>query len=288
MMMNVCQQDLEEVFISNIEKNNIERVKKFLSSGFRVDTILRSRHIIWDTNYFSVLALASFAGSSEIVKFLINKKANVNLVDCLKNRTALHWAVASDNDEIVEILINAGANVNMPDRDSVTPLILASNLGNMTIVRILINKGSNMNHTDRMGTTALHYACMRFHVEIAYELIINGCYSNTNTPFSFCSPLKQLLYDKQYRVAKCLVESGCDLSNEKWIHDEKYFVKSNKNLIIDEKIMKWIRNYVKNPPKLMSLCRQSIRKNLGSYCLHEQLMRVNIPKDLIKYLQMKQ
>ena len=32
---------------------------------------------------------------------------NVNQVDCLKNRTALHWAVASDNDEMVTILKNA-------------------------------------------------------------------------------------------------------------------------------------------------------------------------------------
>jgi ankyrin repeat protein len=47
--------------------------------------------------------------------------------------------------------------VNIPDRDSVTPLILASNSGNLNIVRQLIARGSNTNHADRMGTTALHY-----------------------------------------------------------------------------------------------------------------------------------
>lgn len=286
-MLSISQRDLEEVFITNIEKNNIDKVKKYLSSGVSVDAILHSRQTIWDTNYFSILALASFAGSAEIVDFLIEKGVNVNQIDRLKYRTALHWAVASDNDEIVKVLLNAGANVNISDRDFVTPLILASNLGNSSIVRRLIDSGSNINHADRMGTTALHYACMRFHYEIAHELIINGCSSNTNTPFSFTSPLKHLLCDEQYSVAKCLVESGCDLSNEKWIQDDKPIIKSNKNLIVDERILNWFKVYVKSPPALRNLCRQAIRKSLGGVYLHKKLSMMNIPKELIVYLQMK-
>jgi ankyrin repeat protein len=57
---------------------------------------------------FEKLDLASFAGSAEIVNFLIEKRVNVNQIDCLKYRTALHWAVASDNEEIVNILLKAG------------------------------------------------------------------------------------------------------------------------------------------------------------------------------------
>jgi hypothetical protein len=129
---------------------------------------------------------------------------------------------------------------------------------------------------------------MRFHYEIAYELIINGCSSNTNTPFSFTSPLKYLLCDKQFFIAKCLIESGCDLRNEKWILDDKPVIKSNKSLFIDETIIKWIKSYVKSPPTLMSLCRRTIRRNLGGVYLHNKLNLLNIPKDLIIYLQMKQ
>lgn len=287
MLLSMRQKELEEIFITNIEKNNIDKVKKFLSSGISVDTILHSRQLIWDTNYFSILSIASFAGSVEIVNFLIEKKVNVNQVDCLKNRTALHWAVASDNHEIVTILIKAGANVNIPDRDSITPLILASNLGNMTIVRLLINNGSNMNDKDRMGTTALHYACMRFHFDIAQELIINGCISNTNTPFSFCSPLKHLLCDRQYNIVKLFVEAGCDLRSENWMKEDTHFVKANRNLIVDQNILTWICNSIKNPPTLKSLSRRKIRQSVGSKCLHIKLNELNIPKELIKYLQMK-
>jgi ankyrin repeat protein len=55
-----------------------------------------------------MLAIASFLGSYNIVEFLIQRSAYVNQVDSLKNRTALHWAVASGHYEIAKLLIEAG------------------------------------------------------------------------------------------------------------------------------------------------------------------------------------
>ncbi len=157
----------------------------------------------------------------------------------------------------------------------------------MAIVRLLINSGANMNHKDRMGTTALHYACMRFHFDIAQVLIINGCLSNTNTPFSFCSPLKHLLCDRQFNTVKLFIKAGCDLSGENWIKENTHFVKANRNLIVDESILKWIYHRVKNPSSLKSLSRRKIRQCVGSKCLLMKLNQLNLPKELIKYLQLK-
>lgn len=173
--------------------------------------------------------------------------------------------------------------MNALDRDSVTPLILAANLGDIEIVKMLIKHGANMNQTDRMNSSALHYACMRSHAEIAKELIMHGCICNTNTPFSFCSPLKYLVFEKQYLTAICLIESGCDLSAEKWITDSSFTV----NEKIDQDFINWIRNYVKKPPKLMSLCRQNIRACLGSQNLSEKIYSINLPTYLKEYLMMK-
>jgi ankyrin repeat protein len=47
-------------------------------------------------------------GSYNIVEFLIQKSAHINQVDSLKNRTALHWAVAAGHYEIAKLLIEAG------------------------------------------------------------------------------------------------------------------------------------------------------------------------------------
>jgi ankyrin repeat protein len=187
------------------------------------------------------------------------------------------------------VLKHKGAYVNALDRDSVSPLILASNLGDLEIVRMLIKHGANMNQTDRMNSSALHYASMRFHADIARELIQHGCICNTNTPFSFCSPLKYLLFDKQYATVKLLVESGCDLSSERWIMDTNVRSShiSNKEKPLDAEFLNWIRTYVKNPCKLMSLCRQKIRANLGNQYLEKKIHTLNIPVYMKQYLMMK-
>lgn len=57
---------------------------------------------------YSLLAIAAFSGAKSIVEFLINKKAQINQMDLINSRTALHWAVASRNYEISKMLIEAG------------------------------------------------------------------------------------------------------------------------------------------------------------------------------------
>jgi hypothetical protein len=46
-MSTINQQELEEIFICSIEKNNLDKLKQFLSSGFNVNSFLRSRNKIW-------------------------------------------------------------------------------------------------------------------------------------------------------------------------------------------------------------------------------------------------
>jgi hypothetical protein len=171
------------------------------------------------------------------------------------------------------------------DRDSITPLILAANLGDLEITRTLIKNGAKLNHKDRMNSTALHYACLRSHWQVANELIIHGSTYNTNTPFSFSSPLKYLVLSKNYSIAKSLIESGCDLNfEEKWIFDDS-FIEKHK---IDADFMKWLRLYIKNPLKLMILCRKRVRQTFGSQYIDEKVNSLDsIPKILKLYLLMK-
>jgi hypothetical protein len=45
--MSNFHKELEQLFILAIEKNNLDKVKKFLSSGYTVNSILHSCHSIW-------------------------------------------------------------------------------------------------------------------------------------------------------------------------------------------------------------------------------------------------
>jgi ankyrin repeat protein len=104
-----------------------------------------------------------------------------------KGYTPLMYAV---NDEqkynIVKLLIDNKANVNhKASSDGYTPLIRAVNFENYTIVDILIKNGADVNATDNKGETVLEYACNR-NVDYASYTIINnllehGAFVNTKT-----------------------------------------------------------------------------------------------------------
>ncbi len=191
----------------------------------------------------------------------------------------------SGNYEVCRVLIEAGAIVNAFDRDSITPLIFAVNSGNGNIVKLLIKNGAKVDIADRLRCTPLHYACAHFHSNIARDIIINGCIANSSFSHMFGgTPFKFLVFDKQYHIARVLVESGCNLSHEKWILDEKEFTIGTKQ---DEDFINWLRSYVRKPPKLINLCRKYIRSNLGGQHMTEKIKKLNVPLFLKEYLMLK-
>jgi len=87
--MSIYQQTIEQNCILSIESDDLEKVKQYLSTGYlNVNSILTSRHKIWDSNSLSILAIASYSGSINIIEYLLQKKVCVNQNDRLKNRTA--------------------------------------------------------------------------------------------------------------------------------------------------------------------------------------------------------
>ncbi|KAJ7470803.1 ankyrin repeat-containing domain protein [Mycena latifolia] len=59
----------------------------------------------------TALHWAASSGSTDIVRFLIDKEAEVDLVDN-SGWTPLHIAVSAGHDDIVQELVGAGADVN--------------------------------------------------------------------------------------------------------------------------------------------------------------------------------
>ena len=87
--MSIYQQTIEQNCILSIESDNLEKVKQYLSTGYlNANSILTSRHKIFDSNSLSILAIASYSGSIKIIEFLIQRKVCINQTDRLKNRTA--------------------------------------------------------------------------------------------------------------------------------------------------------------------------------------------------------
>ncbi|KAJ7220292.1 ankyrin repeat-containing domain protein, partial [Mycena pura] len=61
------------------------------------------------------------SGSIEIVRFLIDKEAEVDLVDN-SGWSPLHIAVSAGHDAVVQELVGAGADVTKKNNKGITPL----------------------------------------------------------------------------------------------------------------------------------------------------------------------
>jgi uncharacterized protein len=82
-----------------------------------------------DSSYRAApIHFAAWSGHFEIVKLLVSKGVNVNLVNDHHGETALHHAAygESESAELVEFLVANGANTGIRDKDGKTPLQIAS------------------------------------------------------------------------------------------------------------------------------------------------------------------
>ena len=77
----------------------------------------------------------------EIVKILVESKANVNICDYY-DTTALHIAAWRGKLEIVKYLVEHGAKVNIRDKENNTPLDMAEKVEQPEIVKYLKAHGA--------------------------------------------------------------------------------------------------------------------------------------------------
>jgi hypothetical protein len=135
-----------------------------------------------------------------------------------------------------------------------------------------------------MNLSALDHACVRLNTETIKELIMSGCKCGSSTPFGLHSPLKSLILNKEYTLARMLIETGLDLSNEKWIFDNLKNVDGDNET---QHFYKWLGNYRKTPSTLLNFSRVKIRSLLNCESLETKINTLRIPKFLKDYLMMK-
>ena len=111
------------------------------------------------------LACACSGGDLSIVSLLLQHGALVNIPEVISPLSA---AVHEGHYDIVKFLINAGADVNVQEEHyyGVTPLIIASARGNLLIVHLLLQSGADVTIQDKEGYTAIDAAKVLQHQEI--------------------------------------------------------------------------------------------------------------------------
>lgn len=98
----------------------------------------------------------------------------VNARDLTTGESALHFVVARRDTTWLRFLLGKGANPNIADRNDVTPLQLAANLGWADGVEILVKAGANVDQPNETGETPLIAAIHRRDAALVRTLLAAG------------------------------------------------------------------------------------------------------------------
>ncbi len=120
-------------------------------------------------------------GSVEIVKCLLQAKANVDQVGFWNITPILSTVLIPDRGHITKLLLDAKCNVHIPNIHGTTPLHAAVCAGHVDVIRLLLAAGANVDQADENGRTPLHNAAHHDNIEVLGLLIAAG--ADVRTPY---------------------------------------------------------------------------------------------------------
>ncbi|WIH81251.1 ankyrin repeat domain-containing protein [Brachyspira pilosicoli] len=192
---------------------NREMFKVLVENGFDLESrIDGGEHSPDDYNY-TPLMIAAAINDYDMVKFLVEKGADVNAkthFEYSSVETPLLLSLDNENSSVAEYLINNGADINVTNEDGETPLMYASKVHNIKVIELLIQKGADINAFDNYGNTALIYGANN--LETVKLLVENGADVNF------------------YKGGSTALISACEYSHERNIDVIKYLVSKKANI----------------------------------------------------------
>mmetsp|Transcript_29208 Transcript_29208/g.56892 ORF Transcript_29208/g.56892 Transcript_29208/m.56892 type:complete len:190 (-) Transcript_29208:29-598(-) len=170
--------DDESQLVRYAGAGDLENVKLCVSRGVEVNT----RRLGW-----LPLEYSAYHGHTNVCGYLIEKKAKVNL-SYASLMTTFTIVAKKDHYELVKLLVEKKADVDQrggKNRD--TALLFAAWRGNMEIVKYLVTKAkANISIASKKGDTPLIAAAYCSHLPVVRFLVEEGkVVSSNRNPFSF-------------------------------------------------------------------------------------------------------
>lgn len=128
---------LNKQFIEAVKKEQVELVEEWLVKGANIETPLSLSTDPKINN--TALFYAASMGNEKLVKLLIDRKANLNVIGAKNGFTPLHAAAYFNSPAIVGLLLNAKAELKQ-DVQEMTPLDIAKKRGLKAIIEQFVIK----------------------------------------------------------------------------------------------------------------------------------------------------
>ena len=177
----------------------------------------------------------------ETALFLIHSKANLNIFNNEKN-SPLHSAVRNNFIRIIEEGIKRGCDLNIIDKNDNTPLIEASRIGNTEIIKLLANNRANVNSQNILGQTALYFAVKGQYTDLVIFLLGKGA---------------------DYRIPTLSKELPIDVARKLGNKEIEYIISRSVFIYLKSNFTLWIKSYILEGGDI------NIVNSNGSTLLHE-------------------
>ena len=201
--------DLHDNTILAIEARNLryENVKFLINMGGNPNTLIYRNY-----NYKTLLMNVISDKNIDMVKFLLDKKVDIELLDP-EGSTALFYAAHTNNIEIIKMILSAGANIYHENYNDTTFFNIIMNTFNIELINYLIEKYNfDINCIDKSGNSLLHLACAReensikFLIEKKINLnIVN--YLKQTALIVLCNE-----YNPGEEIIRLLIENNADVN----------------------------------------------------------------------------
>lgn len=112
----------------------------------------------------------------------------INTRDRSTGETALHIVIARRDMTWLNFLTQRGADTNLDDRNGVTPLLAAAQIGFIDGAQALIARGARVNQANGSGETALHLAVQRRDIAMVRVLMAAGANADQQDNIAGKSP----------------------------------------------------------------------------------------------------
>ncbi|MCP4371747.1 MAG: ankyrin repeat domain-containing protein [Deltaproteobacteria bacterium] len=150
-----------KVLSGSMDESDIAEIRKLIDAGADVNVINKDKA--------TPLYIASQEGHTEIVKMLLEAKADVNKGSMDSDLTPLLMATNGGHTEVVQLLLEAGADVKLKlnnSRQEFTILSIAKAGGHTRIVKLLKEYGAKEEVEGRTESTSSWYEDGYMHYEI--------------------------------------------------------------------------------------------------------------------------
>ena len=158
--------------------------------------------------------IAAFYGIHDELQKLCSRTEEDEVLQDRLN-VSFHLAVSNGQARSIEILLDYGANINSEDKDGITALLTASDMGNLNLVHLLLDRGSDKEARSSTGRTALLQAVKVSHKSCVLALLDHGADINTKDSIER-TVLHLASTDGELDILNVLLARGSNIDAKDW------------------------------------------------------------------------